>query len=530
MNPRAWLVSGMILLGCGSEKDDRDTGGGPAGSGAETCSFEDTNAPSTPGAPLAGIRLTGAASRFAELETEVRGRLSLALPREIVLELKDSRASGGAEHRDFRYLAAGVPLCGKMTHVHVVGDKVIYRDELPVGSLDRQAWRDLSSLRFDDPTAVVRRAATELGVAADRARLTSAERCWLVEGGAPVPAVEVDALLGGRPYRIVGNVKGLSKVSPVWFDATGEAQVFKKNVVDGELVTVELTDLVDETARLESRRFKTVVAAAATAAEFADRKYVVDPADERFGEIAMFTNVERMASWFSSPEHEYTLGCVPIDVEPHAVFKSPYSEETTVNNGVYIPPEGTGTGYPLIRMGDGDGSVLRNLVTDFDTVAHELGHHILYRRLKEQKGETAVLHEALADYFVFAATGDACLGESVCPAGSGVCAVEAQCLRSAANDLSFDSPELPPDTHRRSQFISGYLWDMGKSLGHDLVGKTLLKSIDYMGTAPTYADFVKALMDADLELTAGANSCAYLDGAKARGMTEIVADLTCDAK
>lgn len=526
MDVRLWLAVLATLTACGSEKDDRDEGGGPATGGTDVCSYDDTNEPAT------ALRFLTNTSRYGELQPEIQAQLSRTLPAGIKVDLVDKRVSGSAEHYDYRYVAGGIPLCGAMSHVHVVRGQVIYRDELATGSLDGKAWSDVSSLVFDDPMSIARRGAGELGIDPAKVRLTSAERCWLVDAGAPAAAYEMAAIIGDRPYKIVGNVDRLTKVSPAWFDVTGEGQTYEKNSVDGVLKSYPLPDLDESTSQLVSRRFKTLVASDATPAEFEDRKYVVEPSDPRFTEIAMFTNVERMASWFTLPEHDYKLGCVPIEVEPHAVFKSPYSDETSVNNGAYIPPEATKTGYPLIRMGDGDGTLLRNLGTDFDTVAHELGHHIIYQRIKDQKGEAGVLHEGLADYFVFAATGDACLGESVCPAGSDICTVESQCLRSGQTDLRYDSDSLPPDAHRRSQLISGYLWDVGSKpeLGHAQVAKTLIKAIDYLGRAPGYLDLIKALMDADLELTTGANGCAFLDGAKARGMTELVADLSCETK
>ena len=76
-------------------------------------------------------------------------------------------------------------------------------------------------------------------------------------------------------------------------------------------------------------------------------------------------------------------------------------------------------------------------------------------------GESLVLHEGLSDFFTFARTGNACLGESICPATSDFCYVPNQCLRTGDNDLALGDAISSPEPHMKSQFISG-LWDLIK--------------------------------------------------------------------
>ena len=76
---------------------------------------------------------------------------------------------------------------------------------------------------------------------------------------------------------------------------------------------------------------------------------------------------------------------------------------------------------PSIKIDDGDGLVLQNLITDGDVVSHELGHHIIFKTLTSTIGESLVLQEGLADAFAFFRTSNACLGESICPKNSSAC-------------------------------------------------------------------------------------------------------------
>ena len=187
------------------------------------------------------------------------------------------------------------------------------------------------------------------------------------------------------------------------------------------------------------------------------------------------------------------------------------------NTAVYYP---NGDGVPQIQLGDGDGRALKNLWKDPEVVSHELGHHIVYRKLTFTRGESLVLHEGLSDYFVFARTNNPCLAETICPANSSVCESN-QCLRTADNTFLKDGPNLPSEPHKVSQLISGMLWDVGKIIGQQPTASIVYQAINYLKEDSGYTDFLIALMSADKDLNQGENACLIKDTAISRGFDNI---------
>jgi hypothetical protein len=504
------LVVATLVSACGSGRV-RDEGPSPAA--GEVCSFDDPHA--------ASLTLTG---DDADVHALTRS-LAQGLPSALRPVLAERWESQGATHFDFAYelvpagVSTGLRLCERHSHAHRLEDRVLVEDRLPPLAWNDAAWaRPLPA--FDAPESVLALAVDQVRGAT--ASLLSSERCLLIADGAPVPAWAVRATIDGQPYLAVGTAAHLDSVAMQTFEVTGAARVYKENPQQGELVEVPLPDLEDGT-RLKSSRFATALAPEIELADNADRRYLYEPSDPRFVEVSLFANAERMAAWFTRPEHGYAMNCLPITIKPH--FR--WGEST--NNGEYRSPDVTRSGLPEIWMGDGDGVDLQNLGLDFDAVAHELGHHVVFRRVKKKTGESMVLHEAMSDFFVYAATGNACLGESTCPAGSALCSVEHRCLRPAEYRLRLDGDDLPMDGHRRSQFVSGYLWDLQHldPGGLDWDARTVMKAIDYLGRGAGYKDLVKALLAADLELSGGAHACGIYDGAVGRGMGELLQDVSC---
>ena len=141
-----------------------------------------------------------------------------------------------------------------------------------------------------------------------------------------------------------------------------------------------------------------------------------------------------------------------------------------------------------------------------------------------------MLHEGLADFLTFASTGNACLGESICPENSYICVVQNQCLRSADNDYTYTSADLPDGAHLRSQFISGYLWDLvtKDGLGEDLVTTLLLQAIDLFVTNSGYTHLVLGLLLVD-ESSYGGQYCETIyNRAIDRGLEEFISGIDCN--
>ncbi|RYZ56979.1 MAG: hypothetical protein EOP07_11180 [Proteobacteria bacterium] len=252
-----------------------------------------------------------------------------------------------------------------------------------------------------------------------------------------------------------------------------------------------------------------------------------NPANEsnKFTQASIFTHTNVALSWLKS--HGYkNFGDTQIKLLAHAKISG------DVNNALYQPASGGAA--PMILVGDGDGNVLQNLGTDADVVSHELGHHVVYKTVTDIRGESLVIHEALADYFTFARTGNACLGESICPntpVGLQVCAVPRQCLRSGENDYAYGDADLPEQAHLRGQFISGLLWDLTKkdNIPQDDVTSLVLKSVDLLVSNSGYKHLIVAMLLVDHAEFRDKYCPTILARAKVRGLSGILSDVSCSS-
>ena len=137
-----------------------------------------------------------------------------------------------------------------------------------------------------------------------------------------------------------------------------------------------------------------------------DNNFFYAAGTSEFDETSMFTNPNRIHDWFQSIGYT-TFGDEKNELTVHGFL------DNTANTAVYLP-QATTAGQPSIVVGDGDNKLLQNLLTDSDVVGHQFGHHIIYATITRTSGESLVLHEGIADFFTFARTGNACLGQSIC--------------------------------------------------------------------------------------------------------------------
>ncbi len=509
----------VILPACGTQQGRGEDKSKKHGAGLRATCSADTDLTLAPSLTLTSPVVDADALALAE-------RLGRGLPDGLSVRLVATDASIGARHYDFRYEAAeDLPLCDHLIRAHVVGDQTLVDGELALSSLPDPV--DLSGLVWLGAEASAKAAARSLGLPLVPLELRGSSRCFELRANGPAAAWDLRFRLGGKPYSAIANGDRVTSVEAKSFDVAGSAKVFDSGPIDGSLTTFELPNLLPGDG-LSSALFQSEVESGPRAIE-PTRVYDYEPSDPRFAEVSAFAHVEQMAEWLMLPSHHYQIDCVPITIKTHVVFTDPYSGETTVNNAEYHGAGETPNGFPAIYVGDGDGEQFANMALDFDTVAHELGHHVVYRKLKSKRGTSAVLHEGLADYLVFAKTGDNCLGESICPAGSLSCEVVGRCLRSGDNSLNFLDEDLPTEAHRRSQLVSGMLWDLGKEegIGQATVAALVIKGIDYLLPASDYGDLIKALMAADLELFDGVHACAVREQAIRRGFADVVQGIDC---
>ena len=141
------------------------------------------------------------------------------------------------------------------------------------------------------------------------------------------------------------------------------------------------------------------------------------------------------------------------------------NSKSSVEGGpYYINPELDNIEYPTIVLPSYMKNNLRYLRLDPDPLIHEIMHHIIYQYVgMSSHPEHVALHEGLADFFLFSYTKDPCLGEIICIKNSSVCNTGNKCLRTAQNKFKIGDKDYEKlSTHKKSQVISGLLWDLSK--------------------------------------------------------------------
>ena len=275
----------------------------------------------------------------------------------------------------------------------------------------------------------------------------------------------------------------------------GVARIYDRNVKSA-LVDVPLRLVGDGT--LTGDVFKTATGSEARASA-ADENFVFAPDDARFREASMFANAARALAWFESLGFDNQRE--PIDLVVN------WDSEGSDNNANYIPSYDPAT-QASVRIGKGDGKIFKNLGTDADIVTHELGHHVIFRRVTSTQGSSLLVHEGLADAFVELRNDDPCMAASICVDGGSdaVCKEHPLCLRSADNDYTLDDPQWDPQARIfRSQALSGMIWDVRKSrliAPRDLAA-LVLKSVERLHEQSGVPEFVAALLAEDQSANAG---------------------------
>lgn len=421
---------------------------------------------------------------------------------------------------EFYFAVNGFKLCDFQVKAHQVKNY----DPYIVGQIPQ--LKDVADLQatdwpaIEDAQAMIQNRAYQEGIASELT-LESKEACIKVVNQEMRPVWKTSQRSGTLLYQAIADGDQVYNFQPQFFDIDGKASIYSNNSTDGKVKEFTLRDL-DGTGKLSSKYFYTVMDGHSqeALASAADNNFTFTPGTSAFDETSVFTNVSRHLEWLQTLGYN-SFGTRKLALVIHAVVQG------DINNALYQP---TSNG-PVIFVGDGDGQILQNLATDSEVVSHELGHHVIYKTITSIEGDSLVLHEGLADYFTFARTGNTCLGESICPKGSRVCAIQDQCLRTADNDYRWGDANLPEEAHLRSQLISGFLWDLKSkdNIASSDVDQLVLKSIDFYTAKTSYATFFLALLHSDLETFNGKYCSTIFDRAKTRGFSTFLKGVSCDA-
>lgn len=355
-------------------------------------------------------------------------------------------------------------------------------------------------------------------------KLLKRRECFFLEENALYPAWELTMRTDGLNYQIWANESKVFKVSRRYFDATSKIQSYARDSLTNKEMSTFNIEVKSE--HLENEFFEmdpSTDESGIEKAKSADNSFIYTPSDPLFEEASLFAHANEHLSFFKQLGYKWQ-GKIPMLIKFHTLIGD------TKNNAFYQPGDDMQSS-PFIMVGDGDDQILRNLASDADVVSHEFGHHVVFQSIQDTSGESLLLHEGLADYFVFAKTGDPCLGRSICvPGGSaGACVVPDQCLRVANKTLKYGSKEYDAlNAHRKSQFVSGFLYGLHEVLDPKLVPQLVYRALESMVNNSGLRHLVISTMLADYHMNNGVNACKIFDSAVSRGMLSLLSDIKCN--
>ena len=345
-----------------------------------------------------------------------------------------------------------------------------------------------------------------------RTELLSAKDCWKIIDGEPQLVWEVQLKRGTRRWFAQADAHKVHRLINNDLHVMREAFVYYPNINEkGEIVSID----TDTEGFLHNCCFHSLPYGREPLQVNSESvRFYSD--DTRYAELASYVFANRMLEFFQKLGYQWQ-DSHPLQLSVHA---QNISTQQLSNNASYEPANTTRGARILIA--DGDNYTLQNLALDFDVVAHEFSHHVVYRTLKARHEQAIALHEGLADYFTYAASGDSCLGESICPLGSPTCHVDGQCLRTADNDLQIEEGQ---NQHSKGQVISALLWDLHEQWGMPAatVLRIVFDTVALLGIDSDFRAFALTLLH--VALLQGSYSCAVISEFNERGMLH---DLDCE--
>lgn len=413
---------------------------------------------------------------------------------------------------DFAFIVGAHPICGVTLRVIAQeGDERVVVGSIPVvdqvTAFQDEDWPDAASAANSAIHGVARH--QNLDVATGKVAKMS--RCVLNEQGALEPIWDFVISFGALQYTVWSTPERIAYAAPRHFDATATVRAYDPNKVKGVLKDFKVEVSGDGT--LTNDQFLSYSLVTSSQATQSNHSFVYDEADPRFAEASSFAYANQQYDFVKSLGYTWS-GPRPIKIAVHARGNG------LTNNAFYRPP--LDDEPPVIFVGDGDGKTLRNLAFDADVVGHEFGHHVVLQSVTKLDGESRILHEGLADFLAMSRSGNACLGESVCPEHSAICYVRSKCLRTAENTLNYAGGEYRDtgDIHRKGQLVSGFLWDLRKEakIPGDTLVRYVLEAIPYLPANAGFKSLVASLLYV-AQKHDGIYRDEIVDAATARGLS-----------
>lgn len=426
----------------------------------------------------------------------------------------------------FTFQANGIPICNAMVRSHQTAiGRMTLMGSIPAGDIDPSFGMDDFPLAEDALWRVMARLSETYNRPSSDFQVSQKRAClWAAEDSLiPVWNFRIDG--DGIAFEASASELFVVEIIPQVFHIDGTAEIYPNNPMDNELKTFKMSGLAGS-GYLENDYFK-VITQSGLPSDYAfseDHNFSFPEMTSEFKQTSLFVNANRTLSWLQSMGYR-NFGSEKIQIVAHYVM-----DGGGINNATYHRDV---EGNPFISVSDGDGKGLQNLPVDRDVVSHEFGHHVLFHSVTNISGQSLVLHEAIADFLTFAQTGDPCIGESICPKDSpfDYCVKRGQCLRTAENSYRFD--ETPPETrqpHLRSQFFSGFLWDLisKDDIDRNTLTKMTLGAIDLLVSNSGYQHMILGLLIVDDASYNGQYCQKIYNRAVQRGMQSLVESFKCD--
>ena len=356
------------------------------------------------------------------------------------------------------------------------------------------------------------------------------ETCYYFKEDSLIPSYQLRGEVLGKPYKFFVSKNEILETRELFFQiqqgeknpTLGVFQVYSENSVTSSLEKFSYE--VSGSGFLENKSFEIFLEPYENGKErkkvYSEKNaFIFSPEEDFYKPTSLFVHAQGMYQYFLDLGYQEWR-------DQKIVLRAYVTFEGDKNNAMYVPYDDEFSDAPSLSFGEGDGIVLQNILMDANVVSHELTHHIVFQNLRSTSGESLIIHEGLADYFTFAYSGNACLGESICPADSDACVLMGECLRTGENNLTHDVNST--DWHYEGQVLSGTLWDLRKSLGGDVLDKIVFKSLSFFSERTGFYGFILSLMRADENLYSGKNRCEIYNAFVSRGFKSVLDGFTCE--
>lgn len=439
----------------------------------------------------------------SEIDTALKSyRKELASGVEVRVLDNSIRRLGRLTHANLEFLIREHKVCNVQAKLSVFPNgafKVV--GDQNVKSIDfSQVLKDQDlSWNEDDLKILAMHFATTVNKSAKSVDLFASEACVLLDREKIRAYWDLSLRFGSKSYKGTATMIDGKPQMLTWadttFNLTGEAKIFPRRKVSGELITVELNNLKTG-GYLCSQYLNTRTLDLIPYAHSNNAKFNYAPSDPEFKEVSAYANASNMQDWFHS------IGLLPKKSDPLSIHL-PRLLRVGSGSGFAGPEyqvEG-GNHSPVILLPEQLPNLLKNFQITPDAISHEVAHHYItdYLDFPRASADLAALHEGLADAFVLLRFKDSCLGPKICVEDADLCFIEDTCLRTAEADIKFNNSESLT-SHRRGQLVSGVIWDIAKAHTFEFAEELLVSSMSLIPNRPDFADFLKTLTDVAFNL------------------------------